>query len=278
MVDTINMKMLKGLTAFILLPAFMFGGGFAVGTVVMDYFYPGRNFATDDLLKQVRFDQRVEEDWLNVDLSLPAHAADATMNLTIYETPRPDAESAQIDFENDLAIENDLTEEVRSDPQIGEATLVSLLGGTSINADTVYVIQEYSRSTRELSEQIIPVPENFIGMDHTIFSQVIADFDRYPTLSEMQKGMISCEVMSFSPARVVIRKTYDDVSEEIKPGYYLINENDLITVYLGDLKTIFMNTSIVFKDLPAELQQEILFTKYVEVEEELFGFLEAYSS
>jgi hypothetical protein len=270
------MKIVKGLTAFILLPAFMFGGGFAVGTVAMDYFYPGRNFTSEDLLRQVRFDQRIDEDWLRTDWLMPVRAVD----LSETETGEPEGIGAQV-LKDDLIdeITDDLLMEVSNgDNSVDDAVLVSLLGGSSINADTIYVIQEYSRSTRTLTEEIIPVPENFIGMDHTVFNRVMADFDRYPTLSEMQRGMISCEVISFSPSRVVIRKTYDDAAEEIKPGYYLVNDNGLIIVYLGDLKTVFMNTSIEFHSLPAALQEEIMFSKYVEGQEELFGFLEAYSS
>lgn len=262
MVDTIYMKLVKGLTAFILLPAFMFGGGFAVGAIAMDYFYPGRDYAAEDMAKQVRFDQRLDEDWLNGGWTVKSQAAD----ITIAEEPVNEVSGRQ-GFRDGP-----------EDAATGDAALVSVLGGSAINADTIYIIQEYSRNTRELTEEMIPVPENFIGMDHTVFSQVMADFDRYPTLREMQKGMVSCEVISFSPARVVVRKTYDDLPEEMKPGFYLVNENDLVTVYLGDLKTVFMNTSIEFHALPTEIREEIMYAKYVEGEEELFGFLEAYSS
>jgi len=277
LVDTIYMKFVKGLTAFILLPAFMFGGGFAVGTVVMDYFYPGRNFAAEDLLRQVRFDQRINEDWLGVDWQVSARASDLAESKT-KEADSSGSGAGLVIFEDDLSEEMLTDVPLQPDSLADDAVSVSLLGGTSINADTIYVIQEYSRSTRDLTEEIIPVPENFIGMDFNLFSQVMADFDRYPTLSEMQKGMVSCEVISFSPARVVIRKTYGDLTEEIEPGYYLINDSGLITVYLSDLKTVFMNTSIEFQNLPAELRDEIMFTKYVEGQEELYGFLEAYSS
>ncbi|MCL2719068.1 MAG: hypothetical protein FWE14_09855 [Lachnospiraceae bacterium] len=271
------MKIVKGLTAFILLPAFMFGGGFAVGTIAMDYFYPGRNFTTEDLMRQVRFDQRIDEDWLKADWPVSVQASDLT-RAGIGEPEEPGMQNTQGGLNEDMQTDTAAAETSLVDNSVGDAVLVSLLGGSSINADTIYVIQEYSRSTRTLTEEIIPVPENFIGMDHAIFSQVMADFDRYPTLSEMQKGMISCEVISFSPSRVVIRKTYDDATEEMKPGYYLINDNGLVTVYLSDLKTVFMNTSIEFHSLPAVLQEEIMFSKYVEGQEELFGFLEAYSS
>ena len=261
------MKIVKGLTAFILLPAFMFGGGFAVGAIAMDYFYPGRDYAAEDMVKQVRFDQRLDEDWFTSEWPVKSQAAE----ITIVEEPANEVSGRQ-------GFRDGPEDAANNDSAIGDAALVSALGGSSINADTIYIIQEYMRNTRELTEEMIPVPENFIGMDHTVFSQVMADFDRYPTLREMQKGMVSCEVISFSPARVVVRKTYDDLPEEMKPGFYLVNENDLVTVYLGDLKTVFMNTSIEFHDLPTEIREEIMYAKYVEGEEELFGFLEAYSS
>jgi len=264
--DTVYMKSIKRIFAYLLLPIFMFGGGFAVGSFAMDYFYPGRNFKTDDMITQILTDERINNEWLKDDWSVSAEAVD----LDILED------------DSEVFADNDDTDIGEGSYTVDDDSLnvmeVSLLGSSSINADTIYVIQEYSRNTRDLTEEIIPVPDNFVGMNQELFSKAMADFDRYPTLLEMQKGFISCEVISFSPNRVVIRKTYDDLTEEMKPGYYLVNDNDIVAVYLSDLKTIFMNTSISIHDLSEELKQDILSLKFVESDEELFGFLEAYSS
>lgn len=61
-------------------------------------------------------------------------------------------------------------------------------------------------------------------------------------------------------------------------GYYICGLHGYIVVYLNDKKTIFEVTNIALTHLPKELQEEIKDGKYVETEEELYGFLENYSS
>ena len=51
-----------------------------------------------------------------------------------------------------------------------------------------------------------------------------------------------------------------------------------IVVYEEDRSTIYMNTDILLDLLPDSLQREIMEGKYVASEEELYLFLESYSS
>ena len=54
--------------------------------------------------------------------------------------------------------------------------------------------------------------------------------------------------------------------------------NGYVVVYLSDRKTPYEYTDILYDELPAILRQEIRNGKYLEGSEELFGFLENYSS
>lgn len=60
--------------------------------------------------------------------------------------------------------------------------------------------------------------------------------------------------------------------------YYLMEVNGYIVVYLSDKKTPYEYTSIQFDDLPDRLRNEVRNGKYIESTEELYGFLENYSS
>lgn len=60
--------------------------------------------------------------------------------------------------------------------------------------------------------------------------------------------------------------------------YYLMEVNGYVVVYLSDRKTPYEYTDILYDELPAVLRQEIRNGKYLEGSEELFGFLENYSS
>ena len=67
----------------------------------------------------------------------------------------------------------------------------------------------------------------------------------------------------------------DAVQED---GYYLCGLHGYVAVYLSDKTTIYELTEIPLTDLPEEIQQEIIKGKYVETAEELYAFLENYSS
>lgn len=60
--------------------------------------------------------------------------------------------------------------------------------------------------------------------------------------------------------------------------YYLLEVNGYVVVYLDDKKTIYEYTSIDVETLPVLLQNEVKNGKYIKDIEELYGFLENYSS
>lgn len=63
-----------------------------------------------------------------------------------------------------------------------------------------------------------------------------------------------------------------------KEGYYLCEMQGFVVVYLSDRQTIYEMTEIPLSDLPEEVQQEISAGKYIGTKDELYGFLENYSS
>lgn len=65
---------------------------------------------------------------------------------------------------------------------------------------------------------------------------------------------------------------------EKEEGFYLAELNGYIVVYREDKKTIYEYTNILVADLPENLQEEILDWKKINSIQELYGFLENYSS
>lgn len=61
-------------------------------------------------------------------------------------------------------------------------------------------------------------------------------------------------------------------------GYYISIKNGYVIVYNADKSTIYEYTDIIYDGLPEELKEEIAEGKYIESTEELYGFLENYSS
>lgn len=92
----------------------------------------------------------------------------------------------------------------------------------------------------------------------------------------MERGLTDIRLVSFSPERVMVRKSY-----EMQPEYdyyYLTEEQGFVVVYYRNLGTLFCETGIELENLPDRLQREIRQIKTIETEEELYGFLESYSS
>lgn len=63
-----------------------------------------------------------------------------------------------------------------------------------------------------------------------------------------------------------------------KDCYFLYDKNGYVVVYLSDRKTPYEYTDILVSELPANLRIELRNGKYIENLEELYGFLENYSS
>ncbi len=61
-------------------------------------------------------------------------------------------------------------------------------------------------------------------------------------------------------------------------SFFLMEVNGYVAVYHSDRKTVYEYTDISVSELPELLQNEIKNGKYMENLEELYGFLENYSS
>lgn len=79
--------------------------------------------------------------------------------------------------------------------------------------------------------------------------------------------------------RTPVTSSANTEAEAVKDnGFYLMILNGYVTVYLGDKQTIYEYTDITADSLPENIAEEIRETKYVETAEELYSFLENYSS
>ena len=61
-------------------------------------------------------------------------------------------------------------------------------------------------------------------------------------------------------------------------GFYLYEVNGYVVVFTNDKHTPYEYTDILYEELPELLKQEIKNGKYIKNEEELYGFLENYTS
>lgn len=165
-----------------------------------------------------------------------------------------------------------ITEEADIQEQVIETAVENV---PVVTADTTYLIEEINLADGSIREKQEAVPVKYIGLDRESLIKELESYDRNPPLSEQEMGFETIELTAFSKDRVVICKYY---KEEEPKGYYLMVEDHFIVDYEEDKQRLHMNTDILLEDLNDKLKAEIIQGKYIENEEELYNFLESYSS
>jgi len=174
--------------------------------------------------------------------------------------------------------ENELPTEVQEkEPIYNQETVmdVSVIEET-LNADTKYIIQELDMDNNSVLETEERVPSMYLGMNREQFLLAMEQYEAFPPLSEKERGFVGLEVKSFSTQRVVVQMNYKYVQPS-KSFYLAVADNELV-VLLEDQKTVYIHTGIRLEDLPENVQHDIINMRFVENEEKLYNFLEAYSS
>lgn len=183
---------------------------------------------------------------------------------------------------------------------------------TTTDCDTEYVVLEQNLNTGESQSLVQELPAKYIGKTKEELSDLLSQEEKAPSLRDRQKGIQSIRLSAFSNERIVVVKTYEieekvveetvrygqvQVSEnEIQEtmqsgtetigsqtdeeigGYYLMANDGYVCVYYEDMQTMYLTTGIELNRLPDDVRQEVLDKKYIKNEEELYNFLESYSS
>lgn len=166
--------------------------------------------------------------------------------------------------------------EISDGPEMQEQVIETAVETVPVvTADTAYLIEEVNLVDGSIQEKQEDVPVKFIGLDRDSLIKELESYDKNPPLSELEMGFETIELTAFSKDRVVICKYY---KEEKPKGYYLMVEDHFIVVYEEDKQRLHMNTDILLENLSDGLKAEIIQGKYIENDEELYNFLESYSS
>lgn len=235
------MKIVKSISLFFVLPVILIGVGFLLGIKAMEFFYPG-----DQSLSRMEYAQNAEPSKTD---------ALGKQSLSLWESDE-EVMDAQV-------------------KAYGEVKAVAAAMET-LCVDTEYVVQEVDIQAETMEETILRLPDKYVGMNREQFQEAMEDYQLSPPLSELERGFVSLEVISFARKQVVVQMNYNFVQPS--KSFYLAVYNNQVVVYLEDKKTIYIETDILLESLSEELQREIINMLYVESEDELYRFLESYSS
>lgn len=147
---------------------------------------------------------------------------------------------------------------------------------TLITQNTVLKVENYNRKEGTILEMEETMPVEYIGMDRQQLTSYLEEYEKEPSIADLEMGFEKYQIISFSSDQVVLRKTFTPPNVAYK--YYLTEEDGCVIVYYIDKKTVFEYTNILVNSLPEELQRQLRKGKYITDIDSLYDFLENYSS
>ena len=151
-----------------------------------------------------------------------------------------------------------------------------LQGEEIVTADTKLIIIEHNLITGEEVSRETSIPTKYIGLNRQRFSEEMEVYEISPALTDIKKGFRSLSVISFSKEIIYLQKNYSGNYEPMH--FFIVSKDNKLVVYYEDMETVYLTTEIFTDTLPENVRLEILNKKYFESEEELYNFLESYSS
>lgn len=144
------------------------------------------------------------------------------------------------------------------------------------NAQTQMILETYDEVAHTTKKNVSVIPATYIGLSR---SELVEKMDMYMEnmpLDELEKGLVSYDLMYFSKEYILLRKTYHP--DENFQKYYIKFNKGQVTVFYSDQKTVYEYTEISLEDLPVKVRSEVISGKKVKDEKALYDFLENYSS
>lgn len=144
-----------------------------------------------------------------------------------------------------------------------------------VTQQTQFVVEHYYvEDKRTLTEKIGNIP-TLIGCDKEGVENYLSNYMSHLSAIEKSEGLTSYRMISYKDDTIHLRKTYEKPQYD---GYYAQAFNGYLVIMNGDKKTVYEYTNISIHILPKEIQDSLDTGYYLEKEEDVYNFLEAYSS
>lgn len=125
-----------------------------------------------------------------------------------------------------------------------------------LSADTKLVVKSFDQTTKTETQETKFLPLRLIGCNREEVQKEILQYQNAPPLTELQQGLRSMELVSFSPQRIVISKIYR--KEQQADSFFLQIEANRVVVYEEDSDVLYLQTAIDARTLPNDVRRQIL--------------------
>ncbi len=171
--------------------------------------------------------------------------------------------------------ENQKNIETANETATASETVTVGMGPDIVTKSTKIIIESYDVSGRLIERKEEPATTELLG-NNRLDMLVYANQYRELSPDEEREGLERMVLESFSPETVTLVKYYGEPQEE--QGYFIGIKDNVVIVYLQDRSQVYEYTNIEVWMLPKDIQMQLIDGIYVENEQELFDFLQTYSS
>lgn len=147
-----------------------------------------------------------------------------------------------------------------------------------IKSDTEIEIVQYDLEKHELSTINTAPWTEIIGLDRLGLNAYLSNYLSSPGKEDKDLGLVEYYMISFSSEKVVLRKNFRLVENDEDFKYLIAIKDNVVIVYMSDRKTIFEYTNIHAYALPPDVLDKLNTGIEIYHEEDLYSFLETYSS
>lgn len=144
------------------------------------------------------------------------------------------------------------------------------------NWQTKWIIQKYDLITKKTQIKEVKISRDLVALERNQLEEKVKQYVRNPEEQDKRDGLIEAVLLSFSKDSVVLLKTYD--STQNQKGFYLKIENGRVIAFYKDQTTIFLETDLSVDEMSTKMYKRLQKGIYFQNQEELFAFLESYTS
>ncbi|MGN0161603.1 MAG: BofC C-terminal domain-containing protein [Lachnospiraceae bacterium] len=148
-----------------------------------------------------------------------------------------------------------------------------------INNLTTVKLQVYDLGENEFEEKKINTPVEFLEMTRKDLIEYLKNYMLSPSKEDTEKGLLSYELVEFARGQVVLRKTYQKPEEPVEVVPFIaMAENGYVAIYYSEDGSLYDYTEISVNQLPEGVQKNLEDGIGFANEQELYEFLETYTS
>lgn len=166
--------------------------------------------------------------------------------------------------------------EIPDSEQNADDAILTGNGSDKVTKSTTIIVESYDIDGALIERKEETANAELIGNNRLDMLLYANSYREQAPEQEKKEGLERMVLESFSPDSVTLVKYFGEPEEE--QGYFIGVKDNAVIVYLQDRSQVYEYTNIELWTLPVEIQYELVEGIYVKNEQELFDFLQTYSS